>query len=65
VGVPPGQYVDRVRLEAARRHLEDTHDGIARTARVCCYGNAEAMRRAFLRTLAIGPAEYRRRFQPG
>lgn len=65
VGVPPGRYVDRVRLEAARRHLEDTRDGIAQTARTCGYGTPEAMRRAFLRALAVGPVEYRRRFQPG
>jgi len=64
VGMPPGRYVDRVRLEAARRHLEDSTDGIAETARACGYGTPEAMRRAFLRVLALSPAEYRRRFQP-
>ncbi|MDT7660470.1 MAG: hypothetical protein QOD04_26 [Pseudonocardiales bacterium] len=65
VGMPPGRYVDRVRLEAARRRLEDSTDGIAETARACGYGTPEAMRRAFLRVLALSPAEYRRRFQPG
>ncbi|WP_028926034.1 GlxA family transcriptional regulator [Pseudonocardia acaciae] len=65
VGMPPGRYVDRVRLEAARRRLEDTNDGIAATARACGYRSSEAMRRAFLRVLALSPAEYRRRFQPG
>ncbi|HEX4252391.1 MAG TPA: GlxA family transcriptional regulator [Pseudonocardia sp.] len=64
VGMPPGRYVDRVRLEAARRRLEDSTDGIAATARACGYGTPEAMRRAFLRVLALSPAEYRRRFQP-
>jgi AraC-like DNA-binding protein len=33
VGMPPGRYVDRVRLETARRRLEDTGDGIEQTAR--------------------------------
>lgn len=65
VGMTPGRYVDRIRLEAARRRLEDTRDGIAQTARACGYGTPEAMRRAFLRTLALSPAEYRRRFRPG
>ncbi|MFD8549832.1 GlxA family transcriptional regulator [Streptomyces sp. NPDC059649] len=64
VGMTPGRYVDRVRLEAARRCLEDTADGIAQVARHCGYGTPEAMRRAFLRALAASPAEYRRRFQP-
>ncbi|MBO0850844.1 MAG: helix-turn-helix domain-containing protein, partial [Pseudonocardia sp.] len=65
VGMPPGRYVDRVRLEAARRRLEDSNDGIAATARACGYRTTEAMRRAFLRALSLSPAEYRRRFQPG
>jgi transcriptional regulator GlxA family with amidase domain len=62
VGVTPGKYVDRVRLETARRLLEDTGDGVAEIARRCGYGTAESMRRAFLRTVGVGPAEYRRRF---
>jgi transcriptional regulator GlxA family with amidase domain len=64
VGMPPGRYVDRVRLETARRHLEDTADGVEQTARSCGYGTPEAMRRAFLRTLGVSPDEYRRRFRP-
>ncbi len=64
VGMPPGRYVDRVRLETARRRMEDTADGVAETARLCGYGTPEAMRRAFIRTLGISPAEYRRRFRP-
>ncbi|UQA91806.1 GlxA family transcriptional regulator [Streptomyces halobius] len=62
VGMTPGRYVDRVRLEAARRRLEDTVDGIAQVARRC--GTPEAMRRAFVKALGAAPAEYRRRFQP-
>jgi transcriptional regulator GlxA family with amidase domain len=62
VGVPPGRYVDRVRLETARRLLEDTADGIAEVARAAGYGTPEAMRRAFLDALGVSPAEYRRRF---
>jgi transcriptional regulator GlxA family with amidase domain len=64
VGMPPGRYVDRVRLEAARRRMEDTADGVAETARQCGYGTPEAMRRAFVRALGVSPAEYRRRFRP-
>lgn len=63
-GMSPGRYVDRVRLEHARRLLEDTADGIAQIARASGYGTPEAMRRAFLRTLGASPAEYRRRFRP-
>jgi transcriptional regulator GlxA family with amidase domain len=62
-GVTPGRYVDRVRLEAARRGLEDTGDGIDQIARGCGYGTTEAMRRAFVRVLGVSPAGYRHRFQ--
>ncbi|GAA2315187.1 GlxA family transcriptional regulator [Streptomyces hawaiiensis] len=63
-GMTPGRYVDRVRLEHARRLLEDTADGIEEIARTSGYGTPEAMRRAFVRTLGTPPAEYRRRFRP-
>jgi len=64
VGLTPGRYVERIRLEAARRHLEDTAEGVEQTARACGYGTPEAMRRAFIEALGVSPAEYRRRFRP-
>ncbi|MGX5183037.1 GlxA family transcriptional regulator [Streptomyces avermitilis] len=61
-GTTPGRYVDGVRLEHARRLLEDTADGVEEISRACGYGTPEAMRRAFVRALGTAPAEYRRRF---
>ncbi|MEU9089525.1 GlxA family transcriptional regulator [Streptomyces sp. NPDC048428] len=61
-GMTPGRYVDRVRLEQARRLLEDTTDGVAGISRASGYGTPEAMRRAFVKALGVAPAEYRRRF---
>ncbi|MEV3853628.1 GlxA family transcriptional regulator [Streptomyces sp. NPDC050095] len=61
-GQTPGKYVERVRVEHARRLLEDTHDGVEEISRASGYGTPEAMRRAFLKTLGTSPAEYRRRF---
>jgi transcriptional regulator GlxA family with amidase domain len=63
-GVTPARYVESVRLEAARRALEDTPQPIATIAIACGFGTPETLRRAFLRTLGVGPAEYRRRFHP-
>lgn len=63
-GMTPGRYVDGVRLEHARRLLEDTSDGIEGISRASGYGTPEAMRRAFVRGLGTAPAEYRRRFHP-
>jgi transcriptional regulator GlxA family with amidase domain len=62
VGMTPGRYVDRVRLESARRRLEDTSDGMEKTARTCGYGSTESMRRAFIRSLGTSPAEYKNRY---
>jgi transcriptional regulator GlxA family with amidase domain len=62
VGVTPGRYVEGVRLEVARRLLEETDDSVARIATACGFGTAETMRRVFLRALRTGPTEYRRRF---
>jgi transcriptional regulator GlxA family with amidase domain len=63
-GTTPGRYVDRVRLEHARRLLEDTADGVEEISRASGYGTPEAMRRAFVKALGTPPAEYRRRFRP-
>lgn len=63
-GATPGRYVDRVRLEHARRLLEDTADGVEEISRASGYGTPEAMRRAFVKAFDTAPAEYRRRFRP-
>lgn len=62
VGTPPGRFVDEVRIESARRGLEDGATGVEAVAKSCGYGTPEAMRRAFLRTLGMAPLEYRKHF---
>jgi transcriptional regulator GlxA family with amidase domain len=63
-GVTPARYVESIRLEAARRALEDTATPVATVAHSCGFGTPETLRRAFLRSLGVGPTEYRRRFHP-
>jgi transcriptional regulator GlxA family with amidase domain len=63
-GVTPARYVESVRVEAARRALEDTPAPVASIASACGFGTPETMRRSFLRALGVAPAEYRRRFHP-
>jgi len=63
-GVTPARYVESIRLEAARRALEDSAQPVSAVALTCGFGTAETMRRSFLRALGVGPAEYRRRFHP-
>jgi transcriptional regulator GlxA family with amidase domain len=61
-GTSPGKHVAAVRLEAARRMLEDSAHGVSQVARACGYGTPEAMRRAFVQSLGVPPASYRLRF---
>jgi transcriptional regulator GlxA family with amidase domain len=61
-GVSPGKHVAAVRLEAARRMLEDPDRGINQVARACGYGTPEAMRRAFVQAVGVPPSSYRHRF---
>jgi transcriptional regulator GlxA family with amidase domain len=63
VGEPPGRYVERVRLEAARRELETTNDTLDVVAARCGFGTAETLRRAFQRRVGVAPDTYRRRFR--
>jgi transcriptional regulator GlxA family with amidase domain len=63
-GVTPARYVESIRLEAARRALEDSAQAVSAVALRCGFGTPETMRRSFLRALGVGPTEYRRRFHP-
>ncbi len=62
VGEAPGQYVERVRTEAARRQLEETEDTVVAIASRCGFGTAETMRRNFIRRVGIPPDQYRKAF---
>jgi transcriptional regulator GlxA family with amidase domain len=65
-GITPARYVERVRVEAARRRLEESSEPVATVAAACGFGTAETMRRVFIRALDVAPGEYRRRFRsPG
>jgi transcriptional regulator GlxA family with amidase domain len=62
VGVTPGQFVENSRVEAARRRLGESADGVDSIASECGFGTRESMRRAFIRTLHVPPSAYRSRF---
>jgi transcriptional regulator GlxA family with amidase domain len=63
LGITPARFVERVRVEAARRRLEESTGGVDAIADQCGFGSAESMRRAFVRTLRVAPSAYRSRFQ--
>ncbi len=62
IGVPPGRYVERVRVEHARRLLERNDQTVAAVACAVGYGSAETLRRAFLRQVGVAPDAWRHRF---
>lgn len=64
VGVPPAEYVEQVRVEAARRLLEIGQEAPKRVASLCGYADANGLRRAFMRRLGVTPADYRRMHRP-
>jgi transcriptional regulator GlxA family with amidase domain len=63
VGMTPARFVERTRVEAARRRLEESSLGVDAVATQCGFSSGEIMRRAFLRTVRVNPAEYRHRFR--
>jgi transcriptional regulator GlxA family with amidase domain len=62
VGQTPGEFVENLRLETARRRLEESADGVDSIASESGFGTRESMRRAFLRNLHVPPSAYRSRF---
>ncbi len=62
VGVPPAQYVEQARVEAAKALLELGDDGLDLVAHRAGFRSPETMRRAFLRVLGVPPGVYRSRF---
>jgi transcriptional regulator GlxA family with amidase domain len=63
VGSSPGNYVERVRIDSARRLLERTDDGLTRVSRRCGYATVETFHRSFQRVVGVTPGEYRSRFR--
>lgn len=61
-GMTPAEFVHRARLDAARRLLEDSPASVKSIARDAGFSSAEAMRRAFVKSIGVGPADYRGRF---
>ena len=62
-GTPPGVFVERARLDAARRALEDGEDQLETIAKRCGFNSAEILRRLFQRRLGVSPTAYRERFR--
>lgn len=63
MGKSPAHYVEEIRIEAVRRKLERSTQGMEEIARACGFGSADVMGRCFMRQLKTTPVEYRARFR--
>jgi len=62
-GLTPAKYLEKMRLDTARKYLSDTDRSIEEIATACGLGGAVSMRRVFLRHLHITPSYYRNSFR--
>ncbi len=59
----PAKFVERLRIEAARRRLEESQNSMETIAAECGFGNVNSMRNVFQRALKTTPGLYRRHFR--
>jgi transcriptional regulator GlxA family with amidase domain len=59
----PGQFVDRMRVEAARQMIDSSNLGLKEIADASGFHTADAMRRTFLRVLGVTAGDYLHRFK--
>jgi transcriptional regulator GlxA family with amidase domain len=59
----PGQFVDRMRVEAAQQMIDSSAMGLKEIADSCGFQTPLAMRRTFLHVLGITAGEYASRFK--
>lgn len=59
----PGQFVDRLRVEAAQQMIDSSDMGLKEVADACGFGSADSMRRSFLRILGVSAGDYADRFR--
>jgi transcriptional regulator GlxA family with amidase domain len=59
----PGQFVDRMRVEAAQQMIGSSSMGLKEIADACGFHSADSMRRTFLRVIGITAGEYTDRFK--
>ena len=62
-GLTPAKFIEKMRLDTARKFLSETDLNIEQIAERCGLGGAVSMRRVFLRHLKITPSYYRNTFR--
>jgi transcriptional regulator GlxA family with amidase domain len=62
VGMPPGKYIEKLRVESSRRYLEETNMTMEQIACECGFGTSDTMRKIFHRSMNMTPYAYRSLF---
>ena len=62
-GLTPAKFVEKVRVEVARKYLEDSDLTMDQIAVKCGLGGLLSMRRTFMRHMMVSPSDYRRSFR--
>ncbi len=65
VGVSPGQWLTRQRVERSRHLLEDTDLSVDQVAREAGFGSPASLRQHFQAAVGVSPTAYRRTFRAG
>lgn len=63
IGLAPGEFVERLRIEAAQELIGGSALGLKEIADACGFQSADSMRRVFLRVLGVTAGEYSKRFK--
>jgi transcriptional regulator GlxA family with amidase domain len=61
-GNTPLEYLQRVRIEAAKKLLENSNDSIEQIAFKCGYDDIGFFRKIFKRNVALNPKEYQKKY---
>lgn len=61
--VTPAKFVERIRLETARRRLEESQSIMEQIAEECGFSSVNTMRAVFQRALGVPPGQYRQHFR--
>ena len=59
-GITPGQFIQKVRMDAAVRRLRESGDSIVKIALDCGYAEQSSFTRQFKQAIGLSPARYRR-----
>jgi transcriptional regulator GlxA family with amidase domain len=64
-GITPIEYLQKTRIEAAKRLLEQTGNSILAVMLDCGYNDVKAFRKVFRKEVGLTPTEYRVKFSGG